>query len=182
MHIPLSPQVCFPTPTLRPRRLHLLPRDFTLNRVAQHAEYQSMKTHYTQEEEEGGSETQLCFQPLITNHPNIATPISHAQAPLPNLAVRQRFPEPRYLLSGQRSPRKPVNPSENASSETLNIDQRGLGLASSGRLKKRPWTHMTKSFHFVLAKHRNDIEHKGKRLEGSLPRPHPVFSGILGTS
>lgn len=38
---------------------------------------------------------------------------------------------------------------------------------------------MTKYFHFVLAKHRNDIEHKGKRLEGSPPHPHPVFSCIL---
>lgn len=39
---------------------------------------------------------------------------------------------------------------------------------------------MTKYFHFVLAKHRNDIEHKGKRLEGSPPHPHPVFSVYWG--
>lgn len=53
------------------------------------------------------------------------------------------------------------------------------GLAGSGRLKKRPWMHMTKYFHSVVAKHRNDIERKGKRLEGSPPHPHPGFSCIL---
>ena len=40
---------------------------------------------------------------------------------------------------------------------------------------------MTKYFHFVLAKHRNDIEHKGKTGGESSPPP-PVFSRILGTS
>ena len=37
---------------------------------------------------------------------------------------------------------------------------------------------MTKYFHFVLAKHRNDIEHKGKTGGESSPPP-PVFSRIL---